>query len=91
MEDFVRSLPAGEPIDLIREPGNQHDRCAVQAWARGRHVGFVKATQARQLAPKLDRDAAVGRYGSKLAMDSGVGGITGKLVNERWPCVEVEE
>ena len=49
-EQFVASLPVGEPLRLVREPTNEVDPNAVQVWARERHVGFIKAAQARTLA-----------------------------------------
>lgn len=83
-EAFVASLPQGEPLVLIREPDNRHDRNAIQVWARDRHVAYVKATQARPLAMAMD-SAPRPEFGlaptkqAKLAVDGG-----------RWPMVEVE-
>lgn len=75
--EFVQSLPAGEPITLIRDPGNEFDPCAIQVWAKKRHVGFVKAHEARQLAAKMD---AVGKVK-----------LTGAFVPGRLPEVEIME
>jgi hypothetical protein len=81
-EDLVRSLPDGEPLTLIRDPDNPHDPFAVEVWARERHVGFVKATQARGL--------------SRFIADKGdpeTRSLSGKLhiSADRWPMVEVDE
>ena len=78
------SLPQGEPLALIREPGNQYDRNAVQVWARDQHVGFVKSQQTRNLAARMDRDPAFSAAMSsglrcKLAIDGG-----------RQPMVEID-
>lgn len=77
--DFVRSLPMGEPLTLIREPRNQYDRSAIQVWARATFVGFVKATEARALARRMD--------------DAKQAQIQGTLTTSgaQWPLIEVEE
>ena len=89
-EALVSSLPRGEPLTLVREPTNPHDRWAVQVWARGVHVGFVKGSQVRPIAMAMDRHGPpppdpktmLSGYslGAKLAIDGG-----------RWPMVEIDE
>lgn len=79
-EDFVKSLPAGEPLTLVREPDNDFDPNAIQVWAHERHIAFVKGTEARKLARFMDNDCGGGPVMGKLAIDSG-----------KWPMVEVEE
>lgn len=54
MEDFVRNLPADEPLVLVREPDNKFDPNAVQVWARGHHIGYVPKTQNMVLARFID-------------------------------------
>lgn len=78
-EDFVKSLQAGEPLTLVREPTNQHDKNAVQVVIRDRHVAYIKGTQAAGLASAMD--------------ESGHISVNGKLVfgGDRWPMAEVEE
>jgi hypothetical protein len=61
MVALLASLPHGEPLTLIREATNRFDPAAVQVWARGQHLGFIKSTQVRPIAARMDR---------KLAMDS---------------------
>lgn len=34
-------LKEGEPISLVREPTNPHDRFAVKLVVRGRHLGYI--------------------------------------------------
>ena len=53
-ESLVHNLPEGEYVDLVREPDNRFDRFAVQVWARGRHVGYIAATQVRPVALAMD-------------------------------------
>jgi hypothetical protein len=55
MESFVASMPEGEPIELHRDAGNEHDPNAVKVLMRGKFVGFVKATEAVSLARMMDR------------------------------------
>jgi hypothetical protein len=83
-EALVASLPQGEPLTLVREHGNKFDPFAVQVWARGQHVGFIKATQVKPIALAMDRAALpLSEDGpmmpAKLAIDGG-----------KWPMIELE-
>ena len=80
MMALLASLPQGEPLTLVREPGNKFDSNAVQVWARGHHIGFVKGSQNRDLAMAMDRAALAMPGGAarpayskpaKLAIDGG--------------------
>lgn len=85
---LFKSLPQGEPLTLIRDRNNQMDPYAVQVWARDRCVGFIKSTQVRPIATRLDKMATARPGGgfdyvnitAKLAIDGG-----------RQPMVEIEE
>ncbi len=45
----------GAPLDLRRDPDNEHDRNAIAVHARGgEQLGFVPREVAEQLAPELD-------------------------------------
>lgn len=77
---LLKSLPQGEPLTLVREPANPHDRNAVQVWARGRHVGYLKSSQNRQLAARMDSAQSGTATVGRLAIDGG-----------RQPMVEVDE
>lgn len=79
-EKFVRALPSGEVLDLLREPTNQHDPNAVQVWAHGQHVGYIKGTQAVDLARWMDSDAVRREYGT-----------SGRLVAGSYPAVEINQ
>ena len=82
--DLVRKAPIGEPLTLVREPGNQFDGSAIQVWMRGMHVGFLRAEKHQaDLAKRMD---------ARIAMDSAATfaavlrpGSTGS------PWVEVDE
>lgn len=85
-KDFVASLPQGEPLTLRREPSNRFDPRAVQVWARGRHVGYLKGNQNKATSMAMDNAAAATGIAvtaldmpAKLAIDGG-----------KWPLVEVE-
>lgn len=54
MVALFASLPQGEPLTLVREPDNKFDRNAVQVWARGHHIGFVKGSQNRDITARMD-------------------------------------
>ena|SRR5208282_3228105 len=83
-EAFVASLPQGEPLTLIRDRDNRFDPWAVQVWARGQHVAFLKATQVRPIALALDAKGSdnpltAPTAEAKLAIDGG-----------RWPMAELD-
>jgi len=83
-EKLIASLPQGEPLTLVREPTNRYDPNAVQVFARGEHVGYVKGSQNRSIAARMDRARADSgeavSWPAKLAIDGG-----------KWPMVEIEE
>lgn len=83
VEVLVAALPQGEPLTLIREPTNKFDTNAVQVWARGVHVGFLKGSQNKPVANWMDalRRARQSEptLEAKLAVDGG-----------KWPMVEIE-
>jgi hypothetical protein len=80
--DHLAALPNGAPLVLKREPGNQHDRYAVQVWSGDVHIGYVKGSQVQPLAMAMDAalEPARDAWPAKLAIDGG-----------KWPLVEVEE
>lgn len=85
--DMLASLPNGEPLFLIREPTNEFDHRAVQVWARGMLIGFVKGSQNKEISARMDSiartvDVAVTslRTPAKLAIDGG-----------KQPMVEIDE
>ena len=78
-EALVASLPAGTPLTLEREPGNEYDRWAIKVVAKDVHVGYVRAAQSRQLGPAMDA--------RKTPMIAGVLRVSG----DRWPMAEVDE
>lgn len=86
-EALATSLPRGEPLMLVREPSNEHDPNAVQVWARGVMLGFIKGSQVRPVALAMDNAAAQLGLPSKAATMAATLAIDGG----RWPMVEIEE
>lgn len=87
-EALVAGLPKGETLTLVREPTNAHDPNAVQVWARGVHIGYVRGTQARGLAREMDMRSEM--YSLNAGDDRAkVGGILA-VTADRWPCVEAD-
>nr|WP_240511246.1 HIRAN domain-containing protein [Novosphingobium panipatense] len=54
-EELARCIP-GEPVRLVREPENPHDRMAVAVLScRGVKVGYLKRDRAVWIGSKIDR------------------------------------
>lgn len=78
-EKLVRELPAGERLILRRDPGNPADVNAIAVIVMvgmfEQLVGYIKATEAAEIAPTMD--AAEKTQG------------LGKFVPGNWPQVEI--
>lgn len=48
----------GSPLELRRDPDNEHDPHAIAVLAGGEQVGWVPRELAAEIAPQLDRGAA---------------------------------
>jgi hypothetical protein len=48
------ALAPGRPLELRRDPGNEHDPNAIGVYAGGAHAGFVPREIAAEIAPSLD-------------------------------------
>jgi hypothetical protein len=44
----------GSPLELRRDPANEHDPNAIMVLAGGRQVGWVPRTVAEEIAPRID-------------------------------------
>jgi HIRAN domain len=51
-------LRRGDPLVLVREPGNPHDANAIRVEWKGRMLGYVPRRQNADLARQLDRGMA---------------------------------
>ena len=52
--EFWRELQVGDPLNLIREPDNRHDRNAIRVEWRGHKLGYVPRAENRAVAAALD-------------------------------------
>lgn len=76
--DLVERIPDGTQLLLIREPGNIHDPNAVAVYW---HIGYVPASAAAKLAPRMD-NAASGLRATLTAEFA---------YNPGWPRLEIPE
>jgi len=52
------AVAPGRPLELRRDPGNEHDPNAIAVDAAGEQVGWVPRELAEELAPQLDEGAS---------------------------------
>lgn len=57
--DDLHDLAAGDPLELVREPGNPHDPDAIRVEWAGRKLGYVPRRSNARLARLLDRPATL--------------------------------
>jgi len=50
-------LAVGQPLELVREPGNPHDQRAVRVDWQGRKLGYIPRLDNAAVAQLLDRGA----------------------------------
>ena len=63
-------MKVGDALDLVREPGNRHDRHAIRVEWRGRKLGYVPRRENRVVAEAMDRgDRIVARI-ARLTEDA---------------------
>jgi hypothetical protein len=77
-KEIVAAMKAGTPLTLKRDPFNPADPNAVEVWYGDRHIAFIKGTQVRALALKMD-----------AAGQKSIPGIFA-VSADRWPQVEVD-
>ena len=76
--DVIARLRVGAELKLIREPTNHYDFNAVQVWADGVHVGYIKASENAPVAREMDQRNAVD-MDARFVVDG-----------SRWPQAEVD-
>lgn len=54
---LLDSMKEGDLLELVREPGNEYDECAIALHWRGRKIGFIPAATNEMLSMLLDSDA----------------------------------
>ena len=53
---YVKNLSIGDPLMLLREPGNQYDQNAIKITTiEGMQIGYIRAKLAAELAPLMDK------------------------------------
>ena len=52
--EFWREMQVGDPLTLIREPDNRHDRNAIRVEWRGHQLGYVPRAGNRVIAAAFD-------------------------------------
>lgn len=52
--DYLKALREGEVLDLVREPDNRYDSCAVRLDHNGTKLGYIPATYSQIVAGLLD-------------------------------------
>jgi hypothetical protein len=54
-QELIRRCQAGDPLVLVREPGNPHDRSAIAVCTQaGQQLGYIGYHQSRELAAEID-------------------------------------
>lgn len=76
---LLATLPAGEPVSLVREPTNPYDVNAIEVHARGVFLGYIAARENTELARQMDAAAK----GLALVFDC-------RLVPGNSPQIEVD-
>ena len=52
--ELWREMRVGDPLTLVREPDNRHDRNAIRVEWRGHKLGYVPRADNRAVAAALD-------------------------------------
>jgi single-stranded-DNA-specific exonuclease len=92
-QDSVGGLGAGDELQLVREPENPFDPCAIAVRYGSLQIGFLRREIAKRLAPNID---AGDRYAARVASITGGGnrstGVNIHVRRERVhrPAVTVE-
>jgi len=59
-QELIPRCRPGDPLRLLREPANPHDRCAIAVYTQGgRQLGYVGYHLSREIAAEMDADRQV--------------------------------
>jgi hypothetical protein len=84
---ILKTLKAGEPLTLKREPGNEHDRHAVAVFrSNGQQVGYMPAGDAR-LANHIDSGGSATARVLQVTGGRGLLGLIFKAFRKNYGCV----
>lgn len=53
---LLKTLKKGDLIDLVREPANLHDRCAIALHLNNQKIGFIPAKENKTLSRLIDSE-----------------------------------
>lgn len=56
LPEIIEQIRIGDPLTLQREPGNPHDRNAIQVLWQGHLLGFVPRRENKMIARAMDRN-----------------------------------
>jgi len=54
---LLNEMKEGDLLELVREPNNEHDDCAIALQWRGKKIGYIPASTNEMLSYLLDADA----------------------------------
>ena len=77
--ELQAEMRVGDPLTLIREPENRHDRRAIRVEWRGTKLGYVPRKENREVAAAMDAGERVSARISRLRDD-----------HDPWKRVEIE-
>jgi single-stranded-DNA-specific exonuclease len=69
-QDVISGLKIGLDLDLVREPGNEHDLNAIAVRYGNLQLGYIRRGIAAHLAPRIDAGA---RYRARISSLTGGG------------------
>lgn len=81
---IIAGLSPGDPVQLVREPGNPHDQNAVRVDSPKGCIGYIARDEAMLLAPALD----AGRLGAVTIKDI-LGGDSGRPSRGVWLLADI--
>jgi len=70
-ETLWPSLAVGQPLELVREPGNPYDARAIRVNWQGRKLGYIPRMDNAAVAQLLDRGAMVRAHVAGLQENRG--------------------
>jgi len=54
--ELVKTIKIGDVLQLVRESSNQYDKNAISIQTKNKHLGYLGAHVARELAPGIDNN-----------------------------------
>lgn len=70
LDELQRDIRVGDVLELVREPGNRHDKNAVSVRWRGQALGYLPRKENRAVAKAIDDGESVRATVEKLTADT---------------------